>query len=188
MAESCTSCTRENQAVVVCAPLLVGKPKTAVLGHASDSQRDCRIRYAKILECEPEILHIARFRCWKPEALLRPTARRDCCPDGSTIGRSILRAWSSGHHGLLGHKGATRVMVACSLTSFARSLWMRASGGKHQAFSPMRGNRSPSFATENGSVRHDTYLRVCRLSRFANKSMLCGLHLRSACLKCSGRS
>ena len=152
MAEGFTSCTRENQAVVVRAPLLVGKPKTAVLGHASDSQRDCRIRYAKILECEPEILHIARFRCWKPEALLRPTVLRHWCPDGSTIGRSIRRAWSSGHHGLLGHKGATRVMVACSLTSFARSLWMRASGGKHQAFSPVRGKRSPSFATRMGPV------------------------------------
>ena len=188
MAEGFTSCTRENQTVVVHAPLLVGKPKAAVLGHASDSQRDCRIRYAKILECEPEILHIARFRCWKAEALLRPTVRRDCCPGGSTIGRSIRRAWSSGHHGLLGHRGATRVMVACSLTSFARSLWMRASGGKHQAFSPVRGKRSPSFATENGSGRQETYLRVCRLRRFANKSMPWGPHRRSACLKCKGKS
>ena len=177
-----------DQAVVVHAPLLVGMPAAVVLGHASACQRDCRIRYAKILECEPEILHIARFKCWNAENLLRPTVLRECCPVGNTIRRSILRACSSGDHGLLGHRGATRVMVACSLTSFARSLWIRASGGKHQAFSPMRGNRSPSFAAANGSGRHDTYLRVCRLSRFAKKTMLCGSHLRSACLKCKGRS
>ena len=35
----------------------------------------------------------------------------------------------SGQNDLVGHSGATRVIVACSLTCLASSLWIRASGG-----------------------------------------------------------
>ena len=120
--------------------------------------------------------------------LIAAIAVRASEPGGRIIGRAIVSIFSSGHHGLVGHRGAARVIVACSLTSFARSLWIRASGGKHQAFSPVSGNNRPSLATECGSGHHEQYMRGCRLSRLAKRSMLCGPQRRTAFLNMSGRS
>ena len=168
-------------------PSLPTRPEaTGILRTALDHPTYLVLRYRAIREGAPEILQIARRRWQNTETVLSPTARTVSGALSRMMGLPILSDVKVGHHGFEGHRGPTRVMVACSLMTFARRLLIMPSGGKHQGFSRCSGTVSPSTNAACGSGRHAAYRGIWLLSRLAKRSMLWGPHCLSTALKMAG--